>query len=99
METNSKFDRTTNVNNYADGIIAFKNLKRNRKKIKVGNFHFSKEDFKALSDESQNATNSKGVRVVISLNDNNEITVLLEVMYEPGAGPVPGPGVGTSPKS
>jgi hypothetical protein len=96
-ETNSKFDKDTNVNEFFHQIEAFKSLKRNRKKIKVGEFKFSKADFKALSDESHASPDSVGVRVLIALQNNNQIKVFLEVMYSPQTGPVPGPGVGTSP--
>lgn len=98
METSSKFDRNTNVDSFADEIIAFSKLKRNRKKIKIGNLSFSKEDIKALSDEVNSSENALGIRASIALSDDNQIKLFLEVMYKPGVGPVPGPGVGTSPK-
>jgi phosphopantetheinyl transferase (holo-ACP synthase) len=79
---------------HSDQFEAFKNLRHNRKKIKVGEFIFKEADIKALLNEPQKVF----LEILIGLDENNVVNLYLQsIKRDGGTGSGGGQGVAHSP--
>lgn len=85
---------TLNLVSIKEQFINFSKLRKSRyigtKITTQDKFFFSKSDIERL----MNDTDCLGVDIKLALDDSNKVHVYIEPVYEPGDGPVPGPGVG-----